>query len=181
MPLRNSLIRLALLLSLSMWLGSIVMADPGIQTVELPQAGMTITLPSSVEGWRTVPPSGALYRAATRWSLATLEIADTGEPVQTPVAQYIEKRTQELRPQVKQLIVWEITESALGRRKLKTVKWTSQERLVSLPLRVEYWSIDYYVPMEKNYLRISYRYPDFLWRYFRPDWTMFSAGLKWAK
>ena len=181
MPLRNSLIRLALFLGLSIWLGSLVMTDPGIKTVELPQAGMTMTLPHSLEGWHAVPTSGALYRAATRLSLATLEIVDTGEPSQTPIAQYIERRTQELRPQVKELIVWEITDSLMGRRKLKTVKWTSQERIASLPVRVEYWSIDYYVPTENNYLRISFRYPDFLWRYFRPDLTMFSAGLKWAK
>lgn len=172
------LLRFGLLVALALVLGRIVLADPGLQTIAVPERQLSITLPESLEGWKAVPGTGNLIlTAATRLSLATLEIVDTELPAEGDIRAFTAERLRTIRANgARGYLLWEEGPERYGPMTYHAAKWTALAPLG--PLSVTYWSLDHYIVHNGSYLRMTLRYPDFMWRYFRPDRWMIGGSLE---
>lgn len=178
LSITGPLLRFGLLAVLALILGGMILADPELHTVAVRGGDLAVTLPVSVEGWHVKPSTGNLLLSAeTRLSLATLEIVDTELPAQSDLRAFTAQRVSLGRVHARDLFVWEEGPERYGSNTYHAVKWTASERLGPLPLKVSYWTLDHYVAHKGTYLRMTLRYPHFMWRYFRPDRILIGGSL----
>jgi hypothetical protein len=173
-------IRPIVLLGLAVGLGMIVQGNPGHQTLTVPERDFSVSVPKSLEGWSLEEGEGAVLATGRTW-LRTIEleiVAVTPQPGQT-VNDLINQRHTELKVGKTDYIVWhQGLDRKFGNRLANAYKATYWDRLLGLPLIVEYWQQDFYWPYREGYARIGLRYPLFMARYHEPDRIMIAAGLK---
>lgn len=178
----GTLARFAFFAALSVWFGYVAMADPAVMTLAVPERDLSLVLPVTPEGWRAEPSEGdQLLRASTRLRLATLEVVDTGLAVSGDLGALMAERAAATRATFRNHIIWEQGAERFAGGLHQSVKWTARQPLAFLPLTVEYWSLDYYIPHQETYLRLTLRYPNFMWRYFRPDRMVIGSSLRLAR
>lgn len=168
------------LLTVAVGLGILVQGNPGHQTLTVPERNFSVAVPRSLEVWRLEQGQGAVL-ATGRTLLRTMEleiVAVTPQPGQT-VNHLMDQRHADLRINKADYIVWhQGLDRKFGNRLAHAYKATYSDRLLGLPVMVEYWQQDFYWPYREGYARIGLRYPLFLARYHEPDRAMIAAGLK---
>lgn len=173
------LVRLAGFMALSVWLGSVLMQIPQPLTLSLPDKGVAVTVPETLEGWVLKPGDGdILVEGQTHLGLVTLEIAAV--PVSTEGAVYdeIARRHAQVKQGKTEYVVWhQGPDSKFGRRQAPTYKATYQGTIFG-PLTGEIWQYDTYWPYRGQYARISMRYPNFLVNQLEPDKAYIGSRIK---
>lgn len=108
-----------------------------------------------------------------------LEIVAVTPQVGQTVNDLMDLRHAELKIDKVDYIAWhQGLDRKFGNQLAYAYKATYWDRLLGLPLMVEYWQQEFYWPYREGYARIGLRYPLFLARYHEPDRAMIAAGLK---
>lgn len=176
-------LRVIVLTVLAAWLGYLVERDPGQTTLTIPEKGIAVTVPQSLEGWQLQQGEGAvLVTGHTRMRTISVELVDVPAKSKEDLAAYMQERHSQFKQGKDTYIVWhEGTDYKFGNRYAMAYKATYRDRFLGLPVTAEYWQHDVYWPYKDRFVRIGMRYPEFLARYVEPDKIMLGAGLKLAK
>lgn len=162
-------LRLLGLTLLAVWLGYMVLATPGTLTFQMADGHSSITVPDSLEGWSLKAGEGTvLMSGSTRLGLFNLEVEETPVPVGGNLASFIADRHSELwntNDEYQVRLKGEIR--PFGRHRGPTSRAVFDEKLFFTTVR---WvQHDVYWPYHWQYVRVGFRYPEFLDNYFGAD------------
>lgn len=173
-------LRLLGLILLSVWLGYAVLATPGTLTFTMADGHSSITVPRSLEGWSLKPGEGTtLLSGSTRLGLFRLEVEETPVPVGGNLAAFIAERHTEL---------WKIHDDYQVRLKGEIRPFGHHRGPTSRAVlngelfgrEVRWVQHDVYWPYHWQYVRIGFRFPEFLDNYFGADRYFIANNIKLA-
>lgn len=176
-------IRFLVVTLLAAWLGYLVQKDPGQLTLTIPEKGVSVTVPQSLEGWKVERGQGdVLATGHTRLRTMSLEIVEVPVTHRAQIDGYIKERDEQFRVGKQDYIVWhQGTDYKFGNRYAPAYKATYTDRFLGLPIKAEYWQYDVYWPYKDHFVRIGMRFPEVLSRYVDPDKIFIASGLRLAQ
>lgn len=162
-------LRLPIMIVLALWLGYMVLASPDTITFTMSDGTSTVTVPRSLEGWSLEPGEGdTLLTGSTRLGLFHLEVETTPIPVGGNLAALIAERHTELWKQHDDYQVRLKGElKPFGHHRAPTSRAVYDDKFLWTTTR---WvRHDVYWRYNWQYVRVGFRFPEFLDNYFGAD------------